>query len=62
MSRFMRLPEVLRCTGLSRTSVYRKASDPGDPFPSAVRLGESAVGWWESDIETWMETRPVVLT
>lgn len=47
----LRLPEVLRRTGLSRTSVWRLAQR-GD-FPPPVHFGRSA--FWPSDaVDTWI--------
>ena len=55
--RLLRRQEVERITGLSRSSVYRLMQD-GD-FPRPVRVGPAAVRWSESDIATWMESRPI---
>jgi hypothetical protein len=30
-------------------------------FPKPIQLGERAVGWRDSDIEAWIETRPFLL-
>lgn len=50
--RLIRLPEVLKMTGLSRTRVY---SDPS--FPKRVQLGARGVAWVESEIDDWISTR-----
>jgi len=46
-------------TGLSRSSIYARINpkSPGyDPtFPKSISLGGRAVGWIESEIETWLE-------
>ncbi len=54
--RFLRLPEVLKRTALSRTSIWRMMKR--NEFPRNVRLGARAVAWRESDVEKWMDTRP----
>ena len=54
--RLLRLPEVLRATGLSRSNLYRKIK-VGE-FPSPVQLGERAVGWRESEVIGWIDGRP----
>ena len=54
--RILRLPEVLKMTGLSRTSIWRQI-DAGT-FPKSVKLGPRAVGWRASDIEEWLRNRP----
>ncbi|MCY4399817.1 MAG: AlpA family transcriptional regulator [Gemmatimonadetes bacterium] len=53
--RFLRLPEVIARTGLSRSTIYLRL-DQGR-FPSPVSLGGRAVGWIESEIDEWMRNR-----
>ena len=52
----IRLPTVLRLTGLSRTSVYRKMER--EEFPQRVDLGARAVGWLLSEVLEWIKSRP----
>ena len=54
--RLLRLPEVLRATGLSRSNLYRKIK-VGE-FPSPFQLGKRAVGWRESEVIAWIDGRP----
>ena len=54
--RIMRLPEVLRVTGLSKSTLYRKKKL--NQFPDSVELGERAVGWYAAVIFAWIESRP----
>lgn len=50
--RFLRLPEVKRLTGLSRTAIYDKIAK--DEFPPPVNLGDSrAVAWLEQEVLEW---------
>jgi prophage regulatory protein len=51
----IRLPAVLTRTGLSRSSVYLAISR--NAFPAPLSLGARAVGWLESDIDAWLESR-----
>ena len=51
----LRLPLVKHRTGLSRSSIYLRISEGS--FPKPVSLGGRAVGWLESDIEAWIESR-----
>lgn len=55
--RVIRMAEVKRLTGLSRSSVLRKAESAEDDFPSAVRLGESSRGWHLWEILDWVRSR-----
>ncbi len=61
MERILRTPEVVRVTGLSKTTIWRRVRS-GD-FPAPIRLGGLAarsVGWREGEIEHWIVTRPVI--
>ncbi|EHH0683512.1 AlpA family transcriptional regulator [Vibrio vulnificus] len=51
--KIMRLPEVIKMTGLSRSTIYLRMSKGS--FPLSISLGERAVGWLETDIEQWLE-------
>lgn len=53
----LRLPEVLRLTGLSRSSVYRLESL--GQFPARVKLSESASGWRAQQVQEWINSRPL---
>lgn len=57
----LRLKHVMGKTGLSRSTIYRKAdpkSKQYDPsFPKRVHLGGLAVGWLGSEINHWIEER-----
>lgn len=44
--------------GLSPVQVWRKGNDPDDDFPAAVILGPNATGWFEDELDTWLESRP----
>ena len=56
MDRILRLPEVRRTTGMSRSAVYVMVS--AGEFPKPVRIGRRAVGWRESDVQAWLDSRP----
>lgn len=51
----LRLPSVKSRTGLSRSTIYLRISQ--DQFPKPVNLGGRAVGWLDSEIETWLSRR-----
>lgn len=48
----LRLPAVKARTGLSRSTIYLRAS--GGQFPKPIKLGPRAVGWLESDVDDWL--------
>ena len=54
----LRLPEVCKTTGLSKTTIWRMVK--AGTFPPPVQLSPRAVGWRRSDIEKWLENRPAV--
>ena len=53
--RFLRLPEVQRRTGLSRSTIYVRLER--GLFPRPVSLGGRAVGWIESEVDEWIRQR-----
>jgi prophage regulatory protein len=54
----VRMPTVMRLTGLGRSTIYRMVA--ARKFPSPVRLGARAVAWRQSDLDEWSESRPAV--
>ncbi|MXX71556.1 MAG: AlpA family transcriptional regulator [Gemmatimonadetes bacterium] len=54
-TRFLRLPEVMKRTGLSRSTIYVRLA--AGRFPRPVALGMRAVGWIEAEIEEWVAER-----
>lgn len=52
----VRLPEVLRATGLSKTRLYMLQRVGG--FPEAVQLHGRAVAWRSDEIDAWITSRP----
>lgn len=55
--RIIRLRDVIEKTGLSKTTIYRLAADSDSDFPGSVRLTPMAVGWRESEIDAWINSR-----
>jgi prophage regulatory protein len=55
MHTILRLPDVKRSTGLSRSTIYLRISQ--GTFPKPVCLGGRAVGWLESEIQEWLQRR-----
>jgi prophage regulatory protein len=51
----LREPAVKRRTGLSRTTRWRL--ERNGKFPQRLQLSENAVGWRESEIDLWIESR-----
>ena len=57
--RILRLPEVVYLTGISRSRIYVFMEHETDPFPRPIKLGENMVGWRKSEVEAWLNTRPL---
>ena len=51
----LRLALVKKRTGLSRSSIYNGIKQ--GTFPAQISLGPRAVGWLESGIDDWIESR-----
>ena len=51
----MRRRAVELMTGLSRSTIYQQMAD--EDFPRPLKLGKRAVGWRESDIIQWLDSR-----
>ena len=53
--KILRPNAVSEKVGLSKTTIWRRERD-GD-FPRRLQLGGKAVGWHESEVDEWIETR-----
>jgi len=51
--RILRLSDVKKRTGLSRSTIYLYIND--GIFPRPISLGARCVGWIESEIDSWIE-------
>mgnify|MGYP006284907555 CR=1 FL=1 len=50
---FIKLPDVMGITRLSKSSIYRAMRD--GTFPSAIHISKRSVAWNDSDIQQWMQ-------
>ncbi|QBJ63534.1 AlpA family phage regulatory protein [Pseudoalteromonas sp. DL-6] len=57
-NKILRTKEVIKLTGLSRSTIRRK--ERLGLFPKRKQLGLNSVGWLESDIKQWLENLPSV--
>ncbi|MCP4394608.1 MAG: AlpA family transcriptional regulator [Alphaproteobacteria bacterium] len=53
--RILRLPDVIKTTGLSRSTIYSHIKE--NLFPSPINLGARCVGWIESEVNDWIQSR-----
>lgn len=54
-TRILRRRDVETRTGLARSTIYERVK--AGTFPSPIALGEKAVGWVESEIDSWIAER-----
>ncbi|HSE90102.1 MAG TPA: AlpA family transcriptional regulator [Candidatus Binatia bacterium] len=55
MHMILRLPDVKRSTGFSRSTIYLRIAQ--GTFPRPVSLGGRAVGWLEAEVQQWLQRR-----
>ena len=53
--RIIRLKEVIDCTGLGRSTIYKYIAEGA--FPKPVPLGDRCVAWVESEVHDWILAR-----
>jgi prophage regulatory protein len=53
----LRLPDVIRTTGVGRDTIYRLIRDGA--FPAQRRISGRSSGWRSDEVEAWIESRPV---
>lgn len=51
----IRLPSVIRMTGLARSTIYREIA--AGRFPECVKVGARASAWLESEVQDWIQQR-----
>ncbi|MBS0448238.1 MAG: AlpA family phage regulatory protein [Proteobacteria bacterium] len=51
----VRLPGVIRMTGLGRSTIYRLMAER--KFPAPVKLAELLNGWRAADLAEWCDAR-----
>jgi prophage regulatory protein len=53
--RYIRSVELTRKTGLSLSTIYRL--EQNGSFPRRRSLGPNSLGWLESEVDHWLQTR-----
>lgn len=53
--KLIRLRDVMDCTGLARSTIYKYISE--GTFPKSVSLGSRVAAWVESEIQDWILER-----
>jgi prophage regulatory protein len=55
MHTILRLAEVKRRTGFSRSWIYEQIAE--GKFPKQIKLGVRGAGWIEADVQAWLQQR-----
>jgi prophage regulatory protein len=53
--KILQLKQVIDITGLGRSSIYKYVSQ--GKFPLPLQLTERRVGWLDSEVKQWIQTR-----
>ncbi len=53
--KLLKIREVVKITGLSKSSIYDQMSR--DEFPRPISLGPKSVAWLESEVLEWITNR-----
>ncbi|BBP44555.1 helix-turn-helix transcriptional regulator [Thiosulfativibrio zosterae] len=51
----LRMPKVTDKIGLKKSSIYQLIKD--GKFPKPIQLTANAVGWYEHEVDAWLESR-----
>ena len=54
--RILKINEVVKIIGLSKVTIWRM--ERSGTFPQRINLTNRRVGWIESEIFEWLESRP----
>lgn len=54
----LKMPEVIRATGLARSTIYKLISE--NRFPKQIKLTSFSSGWLQSEVEAWIADRIAV--
>lgn len=54
-SKINRLTALVISTGLSKSTLYKMIK--AGTFPAPKQLGARSVGWLESDVQAWIDSR-----
>jgi prophage regulatory protein len=58
-SRILRLPEVMRRVGLSKTTIYDRIKKGEFPAQAKLLDGSATAGWFEDEIEAYLAARRI---
>lgn len=57
----LKLPDLIKISGLSRSTLYEKLNEKcsryDETFPKQLKLSRNAVGWLEHEVLEWLESK-----
>lgn len=54
-NKILRMPQVIEICGHSKSSIYALMAK--NLFPKSIKISERAIGWLESDIQEWIDSK-----
>ena len=54
---YLRINQLIEYLNMGRSTIWSKASDPTDSFPSGIKLSDRVTVWKKNDIENWVNTK-----
>ena len=60
LDRIIRHSPLAKRLGVDPTTLYRWYTADPPRFPKPIKLGPNSIGWRESDVQEWLETREKV--
>lgn len=55
----LRKAQVAKMLNLSKATLDRLRADPSSGFPAPMMLSTQAIGWSQSAVIAWLESRPL---
>jgi predicted DNA-binding transcriptional regulator AlpA len=56
--RLLRFSELRSAKGIGYARPHIDRMEASGDFPARVQLGQNAVGWFEHELDQWLESRP----
>jgi prophage regulatory protein len=55
--RLLRFPQLESTFGISFSRMHIDRLERSNQFPKRVHFGANSVGWWDTEVEAWLEAR-----
>lgn len=54
---YLRINQLTEYLNMGRSTIWAKASDPIDSFPSGIKLSDRVTVWKKADIDSWVSSK-----